>query len=65
MRKKVSTTIYVTEEQNRRLKELTEKTKVPIAEYVRQGIDMILEKNREYLSGQLSLLDGINKDAFQ
>lgn len=55
-RKKVSTTVYITEEQNRLLKELYEKTKVPVAEYIRQGIDMILGKNRAQLSGQLSLL---------
>ena len=53
-RKKISTTIYITPEQNERLKELNQKTKVPVAEYIRQGIDLILEKHREELSGQQS-----------
>ena len=45
-RKKISTTIYITPEQNERLKLLNEKTKVPVAEYIRQGIDLVLEKYR-------------------
>ncbi len=53
-RKKISTTIYITPEQNERLKLLNQKTKVPVAEYIRQGIDLILEKNKEQLPGQTS-----------
>lgn len=45
-RRKVSTTVYITEEQNELLKRLHEETKVPIAEYIRQGIDLILERHR-------------------
>lgn len=56
-RKKISTTVYITEEQNEKLKKLHEKTKVPIAEYIRQGIDMILERHAEELPGQLSLIN--------
>jgi len=56
-RKKISTTVYITEEQNERLKQLNDKTKVPIAEFIRQGIDLILDKYREELPGQLTLLD--------
>lgn len=55
VRKKVSTTVYITEEQNELLKELHDKTRVPVAEYIRQGIDLILEKNRAILSGQIPL----------
>lgn len=55
-RKKLSTTVYITEEQNELLKKLNEKTRVPIAEFIRQGIDLVLEKHREELPGQLSLL---------
>lgn len=62
-RKKISTTIYITEEQNRMLKELYEKTKVPVAEYIRQGIDLLLDKHRTMLSGQLSLLE--TKELYQ
>ncbi|MBI1908590.1 MAG: ribbon-helix-helix domain-containing protein [Deltaproteobacteria bacterium] len=54
-RKKLSTTIYITEEQNERLKSLHQKTRVPVAEYIRQGIDLILDKNQGQLPGQLNL----------
>ncbi len=56
-RKKLSTTIYITPEQNARLKLLNEKTKVPVAEYIRQGIDLVLEKYRAQLPGQVSFED--------
>jgi predicted DNA-binding protein len=54
-RNKISTTIYITPEQNQRLKLLHDKTKVPVAEYIRQGIDMLLEKQKHHLPGQLTL----------
>ncbi len=54
-RKKVSTTVYITPEQNALLKQLHERTKVPMAEYIRQGIDLILEKYAELLPGQAAL----------
>ena len=53
-RKKISTTIYITPEQNEALKQLSAKTKVPVAEYIRQGIDMVLEKEKRNLPGQLT-----------
>jgi predicted DNA-binding protein len=53
-RKKISTTIYITPEQNERLKVLNQKTKVPVAEYIRQGIDLVLDKYKEQLPGQAS-----------
>ena len=55
MSKKVATTIYITEKQQNRLKELNERSKIPIAEFIRQGIDLILKKYEEQLSGQMSL----------
>ena len=54
-RKKLSTTVYITPQQNQRLKELHERTKVPVAEYIRQGIDLILAKHRAQLPGQSDL----------
>lgn len=54
-RRKLSTTVYLTVEQDKALKELSEKTKVPAAEYIRQGVDLILAKHREELSGQTEL----------
>jgi predicted DNA-binding protein len=56
-RKKISTTVYITPEQDERLKELHERTKVPVAEYIRQGIDLILRKYEDQLPGQRSLFD--------
>ncbi len=54
-RKKISTTVYITPEQNERLKLLHDRTKVPVAEYIRQGIDLVLQKYRGELPGQLTL----------
>jgi predicted DNA-binding protein len=56
-RKKLSTTIYITPEQNTQLKLLNQKTKVPVAEYIRQGIDLVLEKYRSHLPGQVTFED--------
>lgn len=65
LRKKVSTTVYITEEQNEKLKALNDKTKVPIAEYIRQGIDLILEKHKADLPGeQLGLYDRNQQNKF-
>jgi predicted DNA-binding protein len=52
-RKKISTTIYITEEQDQRLKELSRKTKVSMSVFIREGIDLVLDKYKEQLSGQL------------
>lgn len=54
-RKKISTTIYVTPEQNDRLKLLHERTKVPVAVYIREGIDLVLRQYAHLLPGQLAL----------
>lgn len=56
MAKKITTTIYITEEQNELLKELNRRTKVPVAEYIRQGIDLVLERQAPQLPGQMDLL---------
>ncbi|NIX55338.1 MAG: ribbon-helix-helix domain-containing protein [candidate division Zixibacteria bacterium] len=44
-RKKISTTVYITLEQDEKLKLLNRKTKVPV---------MVLERHRQHLPGQLS-----------
>jgi predicted DNA-binding protein len=54
-RKKISTTIYITEEQDRQLKELSKRTKVPVSVYIREGIDLILQRYENVLPGQLTL----------
>ncbi len=56
-RKKISTTIYITPGQSERLKMLHGRTKVPVAVYIREGIDMVLKHYEHLLPGQLSLDD--------
>ncbi len=53
-KRKITTTVYLTEEQNILLKTLSQRSKVPVAEYVRQGVDLILQKNAHLIPGQLS-----------
>lgn len=53
--KKLATTVYITEQQQALLKELNLRSKVPVAEYIRQGIDLVLERYRELLPGQMDL----------
>ncbi|MDD5308769.1 MAG: ribbon-helix-helix domain-containing protein [Deltaproteobacteria bacterium] len=54
-RKKIATTIYITEEQDQLLKELSRRTKVPVSVYIREGIDLALARYRSQLPGQLTL----------
>jgi predicted DNA-binding protein len=62
-RKKISTTIYITPEQADRLKLLHERTKVPVAVYIREGIDLVLERYDHMLPGQMTLVsDGTGKE---
>ncbi len=51
-RKKITTTVYITAEQDALLKTLHERTKVPVAEYIREGIDLVLKKHEHLLPGQ-------------
>ena len=54
-RKKISTTIYITPEQNELLHLLHSRTKVPVAVYIREGIDLVLKRYEESLPGQRTL----------
>ena len=54
-RKKISTTVYITPEQDADLKALHNKTKIPVAEFIRQGIDLVLEQYKSHLPGQITL----------
>jgi predicted DNA-binding protein len=58
-RKKISTTIYITPEQNDKLKLLHERTKVPVAVYIREGIDLVLDRHAAELPGQQLTLDAV------
>jgi predicted DNA-binding protein len=54
-RKKISTTVYITPEQSERLHLLHSRTKVPVAVYIREGIDLVLSRYEHALPGQMSL----------
>ncbi len=54
-RKKISTTVYITPEQDAALKALHGRTKVPVAGYIRQGIVLVLEMYRVQLPGPVDL----------
>ncbi len=60
-RKKISTTVYITPEQNEQLKLLHQRTKVPVAVYIREGIDLVLEQHKHELPGQLTLDAGAKR----
>jgi hypothetical protein len=53
--KKLATTVYITQRQQALLKELNERSRVPVAEFIRQGIDLVLQHYRDLLPGQLDL----------
>ncbi len=56
MRKKITTTVYITPEQNEYLKLLSRKTRVPVAEYIREGIDLLLAKYSALIPGYQPVL---------
>jgi predicted DNA-binding protein len=62
-RKKISTTVYITPEQNERLHLLHSRTKVPVAVYIREGIDLVLKRYEHALPGQMSLAEAPGKAA--
>jgi predicted DNA-binding protein len=62
-RKKVSTTVYLEAEQEENLKLLSRRTKVPMAAYIREGIDMMLAKYAHEFADQLTLAAIFEKEA--
>jgi hypothetical protein len=44
--RKISTTVYMTSEQDARLRALSLATRVPMAEWIRDGIDLVIERER-------------------
>lgn len=49
--RKIATTMYLTPEQDSLLKELSRQMRLPVAELVRRGVDMVLESHRDRLVG--------------
>ena len=56
-RKKVATTIYITNEQDKQLKLLSQAIGTPMAELIRQGIDHVLDRYKDRLPSQLGLFE--------
>ena len=54
--RKVATTIYITQEQDQKLKMLSEATGASMAQYIRDGIDLVLKQHADRLPRQLGLL---------
>lgn len=52
-----ATTVYLEADQVEKLRLLSERTKVPVAEYVRQGIELALARN-EQLARVISTREG-------
>lgn len=48
--RKTALTIYVTLDQAERLRQLNERTKVPVAVYIREGVDMMLSNYEHVLA---------------
>lgn len=63
-RKKVTTTVYLEAEQDRLLKALSVRTGVPVAVYIRHGVDRVLGEHEDLLPSQLSLFDGAQLSLF-
>ena len=49
---KTQITTYILVSQKEKLKSLSARTRVPISEYLREGIDLVLEKYKEELNTQ-------------
>lgn len=55
MRRKILRTTYVEPETLEQLKKLSELTGIPVAKYVRDGIDLVLDAHQDKMPGQLEL----------
>jgi hypothetical protein len=47
--RRIRTNVYLDAEQKAALERLTEATRVPWAEYVREGVDLVLKKYRKLI----------------
>ena len=57
MSNKIATTVYLTEKQKTQLEELNDRLKIPMSELIRQGVNLVLKKYDENLSGQISFFE--------
>lgn len=49
--------MYLEAEQDQRLKALAERTQVPVASYIREGVDLVLAAHADELPAQLGLFE--------
>ena len=56
-RRKVATTVYITREQDQALKVLAERTNKAVAAYIREGIDLVLDKHQAEMPHQFSVFE--------
>ena len=56
--RKIATTLYITTEQDRQLRLLSQALGAPMAALIREGIDLLLERHRDQLPRQLGLSSG-------
>lgn len=61
-RRKVATTVYITREQDQALKVLSERTGTAVAQYIREGIDLVLRRHQQEMPHQLSLVGDSRED---
>ncbi len=50
--KKESMVVYLRPEQKEALKRLSDKTRVPMQEYLREAVDMVLKKHKQEMKNQ-------------
>ena len=55
MARKIATTVYITSDHDTKLKLLSQATGVSMAQYIREGIDLVLTEHRHRLPAQLGL----------
>jgi predicted DNA-binding protein len=55
-RRKISTTVYITPKQDEQLKILSQRLGRPVAEFIREGIDLAVKRYSQHLPKQLDLL---------
>lgn len=59
--KKLSTTVYLTPEQDEALKRLSGFTQVAVSKYIREGIDLVLAKHAGEVPAAHPFLMGVSK----
>ena len=59
---KILKTLFIDKEQVEILKKLSAKTRVPISVYIREGVDLVLNKHEKQLRNRLKKEKTINQE---